>query len=149
MKEGAHFMVPDLPPLSPDETEKRRKEEEALYLAMAELYCKKKGHDGRTEVFEKDGTPLRYRGKPLLLCENCARMALRAVRQTRHCPHMAYKTFCHECPRPCHKPDPEIRDMMRFSGPRVLLRHPLMYFRFLKFLLRSKKHQASLRKDTP
>lgn len=42
------------------------------------------------------------------------------------CPFMEEKTFCSNCKVHCYKPEmrEKIREVMRFSGPRMLLVHP-------------------------
>lgn len=43
------------------------------------------------------------------------------------------KTKCHKCPVHCYRPDmrERIRAVMRFSGPRMILHHPLEAIRYL------------------
>lgn len=47
------------------------------------------------------------------------------------CPFMETKTFCSNCKVHCYKPDmrEKIRAVMRFSGPRMMLYHPVMALR--------------------
>ena len=44
------------------------------------------------------------------------------------CPFMEQKTFCSNCRVHCYKPQmrEEIRNVMKFSGPRMIFHHPLM-----------------------
>lgn len=51
-----------------------------------------------------------------------------AAKRISCCPRMAEKTFCSACPIHCYrkKEQEEIREVMRYAGPRMLVRHPLM-----------------------
>lgn len=55
-------------------------------------------------------------------------VAVYAEARVAHCPHMEAKTFCSQCPTHCYaaKQREAIRNMMRYSGPRMLLHHPLL-----------------------
>ena len=46
---------------------------------------------------------------------------------------METKTFCSNCRVHCYRPDmrERIREVMRFSGPRMMLYHPVMAVRHL------------------
>ena len=52
------------------------------------------------------------------------------------------KPFCNVCPVHCYKPEMrrQIRAVMRYSGPRMLFRHPLLCLQHLIGTIRSKKH---------
>ncbi len=62
------------------------------------------------------------------LCPDC--LALRDYAHARldRCPFGARKTTCGQCAIHCYKPDmrARVREVMRYAGPRMLLRHPLM-----------------------
>ena len=49
-------------------------------------------------------------------------------KQEEECPFMETKTFCSQCKVHCYKKDKreQIRKVMRFSGPRMLVYHPVM-----------------------
>jgi hypothetical protein len=44
------------------------------------------------------------------------------------CPFQAEKPTCANCPIHCYKKDrrEEVREVMRYAGPRMLLRHPVL-----------------------
>ena len=44
---------------------------------------------------------------------------------------MATKTFCSQCHVHCYAPEKlqAIKDVMRYAGPRMLLRHPVLVVR--------------------
>ena len=60
-----------------------------------------------------------------------------------HCPHMATKTFCSVCKTHCYKPEmrEQIRQVMRWSGPRMLFHHPVLAIRHLVETRKQKKAQ--------
>ena len=102
---------------------KRRKETQVVRL-MIELYCR-----GR------HGTP---KGR---LCPECQALAEYAAQRVAHCPHMEIKTFCSNCKTHCYQPQmrERIRQVMRYSGPRILLHHPVMAVRHVVETVKEKK----------
>ena len=72
-------------------------------------------------------------------------VALRDYADARvdHCPHMATKTFCSVCKTHCYKPEmrEQIRQVMRWSGPRMLFHHPVLAIRHLVETRKQKKAQ--------
>lgn len=62
------------------------------------------------------------------LCPSCEALADYARQRLQKCPFQEGKTTCAKCPVHCYKPDArqEIRAVMRYSGPRILYRHPRM-----------------------
>ena len=55
-------------------------------------------------------------------------------------PFMETKTFCSQCKVHCYKKDKreQIRKVMRFSGPRMLVYHPIMAIRHLYYQITDK-----------
>ncbi len=106
--------------------EKKREKEKEVVTLMIRLYCRKK-HGTKTG-----------------LCTECADLAEYACDRSDHCPFMENKTFCSNCKVHCYKPDmrEKIRDVMRFSGPRMLLYHPVMA---VKHLVSTKQEAKSLK----
>lgn len=51
------------------------------------------------------------------------------------------KPFCNACPVHCYKPEMrrQIRMVMRYSGPRMLFRHPVLSLQHLIGTIRSKR----------
>ena len=94
--------------------DKRRREKEMVSWMIA-LYCRK--NHGR-----RDG-----------LCPDCAALDTYARARSDRCPFMETKTFCSNCKVHCYRPDmrEQIRQVMRFSGPRMLLRHPVAAIRHM------------------
>jgi hypothetical protein len=62
------------------------------------------------------------------LCSECDELLKYALGRLEKCPYQEGKTACAKCPVHCYKPDmrEKIREVMRFSGPRMIFRHPIM-----------------------
>ena len=62
------------------------------------------------------------------LCPECAALRAYARYRLTKCPFQEGKTTCAKCPVHCYKPDmrEKIRSVMRYSGPRMLYRHPTL-----------------------
>lgn len=80
---------------------------------MIRLYCRE-NHAGEEKRSGK-------------LCPQCQELADYARLRSEKCPFMETKTFCANCKVHCYKPAmrEQIRQVMRFSGPRMLLYHPV------------------------
>ena len=67
------------------------------------------------------------------LCGECRELLEYSLARLEHCKFGNAKTKCHKCPVHCYRPDmrDRIRAVMRFSGPRMLLYHPLEALRYL------------------
>ena len=65
------------------------------------------------------------------LCPECTQLAEYADMRISRCPFMATKTFCSQCHVHCYTPEKlqAIKDVMRYAGPRMLLRHPVLVVR--------------------
>lgn len=103
-------------------TEKKRQRERQMVTEMIRLYCRKK-HGGRE------------------LCPDCAALAEYARQRSDKCPFMAEKTFCANCRVHCYKPEmrEKIREVMRFSGPRMIFTHPVAAVRHVIETKREKR----------
>ncbi len=62
------------------------------------------------------------------LCPECAALENYARERLARCPFGERKTTCAKCPVHCYKPDmrEKIRTVMRYSGPRMIYRHPVL-----------------------
>lgn len=78
--------------------------------AMIEIYCR--GHHGRLPS----------------LCPQCQELWDYASRRLTLCRFGEDKPTCAKCPIHCYKPAmrDQIKAVMRYSGPRMLWRHPLL-----------------------
>lgn len=83
---------------------------------MIRLYCRRRERNAR-------------------LCADCEALLEYAYRRLERCPFGEGKTSCRRCPVHCYQPEmrARMRQVMRFSGPRMLLHHPWIA---LKHLLR-------------
>lgn len=106
--------------------EKRTKEKKVVTL-MIRLYCRK------------------IHGTKAGFCPECERLAKYALERSDKCPFMESKTFCSNCRSHCYKPEmrEQIRQVMRFSGPRMVFYHPVMA---IKHLLSTKWEAKQLMK---
>lgn len=104
-----------------DVATKREREKEVVSL-MISLYCHKK-HGGKT------------------LCPECAALDAYAQSRSDHCPFMETKTFCSNCRVHCYQKNmrEKIREVMRFSGPRMIFYHPVMAIRHVAESHKEKK----------
>ncbi len=104
---------------------KREREKETVSLMIA-IYCQK-NHGGRE------------------LCPECAALDAYARLRSDKCPFMETKTFCSNCKVHCYKADmrERIREVMRFSGPRMIFHHPIMAVRHVIERKKEKKRMEN------
>ncbi len=109
-------------------TDRKREREKEIVLLMIRLYCCKH-HGTRKE-----------------LCPECRELAEYSVWRSDRCPFMETKTFCSNCRVHCYKPimREKIKEVMRFSGPRMMLHHPVMAVRHV---MESRKEKRRLEKE--
>lgn len=105
--------------------ESKRAREKQTVALMIRLYCRK-NHGTRNT-----------------LCPECAELTQYAMQRSDKCPFMETKTFCSNCQVHCYKPvmREKIRQVMRFSGPRMMLYHPVLAVRHV---IESKKEARKL-----
>lgn len=62
------------------------------------------------------------------LCDDCQEFLDYADVRLEKCPYGDDKPTCANCPIHCYKPGPRARAkmIMRYAGPRMLLRHPFL-----------------------
>lgn len=67
------------------------------------------------------------------VCDQCAGLLDYARQRLHHCPFQEKKPTCGNCKIHCYQPArrQQVRDIMRYAGPRMLYRHPLMAIRHL------------------
>ena len=94
--------------------DKKRNKEKRLVSLMIRIYCK--GNHC------KNG-----------LCEECAALEAYAHKRLDLCPFMETKTFCSKCKVHCYQNEMrlKIKEVMRYSGPRLLFRHPFLLFKHM------------------
>ena len=89
---------------------------------MIELYCRDQhGREG--------------------LCDACRALADYAAKRIAKCPFGKDKPACSDCTVHCFKPDmrAQIREVMRYSGPRMTWRHPLLALDHLKRKMKQRR----------
>lgn len=88
--------------------------EQELVTKMIRIYCRKK-HQGKE------------------LCGECQDLNEYARKRLAYCRFGEEKTACAKCSVHCYKPDyrQRIRGVMRFSGPWMLLYHPIESIRHI------------------
>lgn len=99
---------------------KLEKEEKVVDL-MIDIYCKKKH-------------------KCKYLCDECRGLKEYVHLRLSKCPFGENKTFCSNCKIHCYKPfyREKIKEVMRFSGPRMILYHPILA---VKHVIENKKEK--------
>ncbi len=62
------------------------------------------------------------------LCPDCQELMNYALDRLHKCPFQERKSTCAKCTVHCYKPvmRERVRQMMRYSGPRMLLHHPVL-----------------------
>ena len=104
--------------------EEKRQHEISIVSLMIELYCHGKHHTKKHH-----------------LCKECEELKNYAILRTEKCPFMATKTFCSQCKVHCYSPimKERIREVMRYSGPRMIFHHPIIAFKHVYYVLKDKK----------
>lgn len=85
---------------------------------MVELYCNKH----HSELDKTQG-----------ICQQCHQLRSYAEVKLDRCPYGEVKPACNKCPIHCYKPEEktQMRMIMRYAGPRMLLHHPILAIRHL------------------
>lgn len=88
----------------------RIKREEKTVAAMIEIYCRGKHGTGKG------------------LCAGCLELNEYAMARLAKCPFKEDKPTCANCRVHCYKPESreKIKEVMRFSGPKMVYTHPVM-----------------------
>lgn len=91
-----------------------RKRELATISAMLRMYCR--AHHGRSAATESG------------LCPECSAVRAYAWRRLERCVFAEDKPTCVKCKVHCYSAAmrERVRRVMRWAGPRLLLRHPLL-----------------------
>lgn len=115
------------------DTEKRRAMEAEVMSMMIGIYCRGHHHANRSAASESEPS----------LCPDCRRLLTYARSRITACPRMDVKSFCSACPVHCYSREmrEKIREVMRWSGPRMLLHHPLMTLHHMWIDYRSRRRE--------
>ena len=67
------------------------------------------------------------------LCQDCSELLHYANQRLDKCPFAPDKPSCAQCKVHCYKPElrKKIQNVMRYSGPRMIKKHPLLAVRHL------------------
>lgn len=105
----------------------KMKHESFIVDQMILLYCKKK-HKSKS------------------LCSDCLELSNYCHKRLSCCPWGDNKPFCSNCPIHCYDKlhRYKIREVMRFSGPRVIFYHPVLA---CKRLIETNKERKRLKKE--
>jgi hypothetical protein len=92
--------------------------EERTIAAMIELYCR-----GQHAEAVRTAQPWGVR-----LCADCAELLAYSRVRLDKCRYGTEKPTCAACPTHCYRPvmRERVRVVMRYSGPRMLRRHPVL-----------------------
>ncbi len=65
------------------------------------------------------------------VCSGCQEVLEYAHSRLDRCPFGGGKTTCAQCPIHCYKPGmrAKVKEIMRYAGPRMACRHPIMALR--------------------
>lgn len=66
-------------------------------------------------------------------CESCSKLKIYVHNRMEECPYKNHKPACNKCHIHCYdtKEREEIRQVMRYSGPRILFRNPVMVIKHI------------------
>ena len=95
------------------DTSPRRSRELRTIVAVVSVYCRG-NHRRHAE-----------------LCSGCVELTEYARKRLERCPFQDRKPTCATCPIHCYQPRirEQVRAVMRYSGPRLLWRHPILMLR--------------------
>lgn len=101
--------------------------------AMVDIYCAGHGH-AHAPATER--------------CADCQGFLDYAERRLEKCPYGPAKPTCAKCPIHCYKPQPRelAREIMRYAGPRMMLRHPWLSLTHFADKLRRVEHPMDTRR---
>lgn len=98
----------------------RLTEEKQIIAVMIRVYCK---------AHHQKGT----------LCNACEELQVYANARLDRCPFAEEKPTCRKCPHHCYKPNMrnQIREVMKYAGPRMIWSHPVMALKHIFSELKS------------
>ena len=103
--------------------EEKTAHEKKIVGEMIRLYCRKK------------------HGMKKSLCSECGALYAYAVGKIDKCPFIKEKTCCSACKVHCYSQDMKnkIKTVMRFSGPRIFLYHPILVIKHMIVGMQTRK----------
>lgn len=129
------------------ELARKRAREAQMVSQMIALWCRGHhhgGHGSRQAGSADESTRVKLGLRTVTLCPECAELQAYAVARIKHCPHMVTKTFCSACPSHCYRPAmrERIREVMRWSGPRMVIYRPITAVRHAIITVQAKRAAA-------
>lgn len=115
--------------------DRRLKRDLKTLVTFIDIYCRHQHADaGRRPAELKTHDVEAIRGKPVPLCPECRKLLAHAFIKRSTCP-MEPKPACKHCPDHCYHPKyrQQIRDVMRFSGRKLVTSGRLDYLYHLLF----------------
>lgn len=88
-------------------------------------------------------------GRGPKLCDSCGALWSYAQARVARCPYGADKPTCFNCPIHCYRKEmrERVREVMRYAGPRMLRRHPVLAIRHIldgrRVATRPSRHRAA------
>ncbi len=112
-----------------DKKYKHWNQEVKLIPKMIKIYCKGK-----------------HRTKRGCLCAECKDLQEYALFRLSKCPFKENKKFCSFCSIHCYKPEmrEKIKDVMKYSGPKMTLTHPIFS---ISHVIQMIKYKKKLKKE--
>jgi len=109
----------------------RIKREIKTIQCMLEIYCKNNCNSAKQHS----------------LCDSCQELLIYAEKRLKICPFTYHKTTCGKCEIHCYNNimKDKVKNVMRFSGPRMILHHPILA---LRHLLDGRKKYVALKSPT-
>lgn len=73
-------------------------------------------------------------------CGECGELFEYAMRRLNQCPYQEKKPSCEQCKIHCYEPAmrEKIRKVMKFSGPKMIFKHPVLAITHLKDKLKNR-----------
>jgi hypothetical protein len=108
------------------------KEYQGLLLATPRLRREQRTIEAMLRIWCR-AHPLHVRAPRCELCAGCEGLYEYASYRLFRCPYGEEKPTCKKCPIHCYTRDmrEQMHEVMRFSGTRMLLRHPVLAIRHL------------------
>jgi hypothetical protein len=107
---------------------RRVRREKRTLAVMVEMYCE--AHHAGSPPHPPEQTEMNPPPESSL-CQECAPLLEYALLRIQHCRFGDDKPTCAQCPVHCFRPQmrERIRAVMRYSGPRMTVRHPYLAVR--------------------
>lgn len=99
--------------------------------AMIDLYCLKH-HQINANKFQR--------------CTDCEQFRSYVKHRLDRCPYGENKPSCKQCPIHCYRPQQKVNSqtIMRYSGPKMIVKHPIMAIRHL---IHDKRSIPAIKRD--